>query len=84
MIIINYYIIIINILGFIICFVDKHRAIKNRYRISERVLFMIIFIGGCFGFALGMVLFHHKTRKKKFIISIFLSMIIYLFFLELL
>ena len=29
------YLIIINILGFIICYIDKYRAINNKYRIKE-------------------------------------------------
>lgn len=78
MIIFDYYIIFINIMGFIICFVDKKKAINHKFRISEKVLLIFIFMGGCFGFALSMLIFHHKTRKLKFIISIILSIFIWI------
>lgn len=60
------YLVIINILAFLICYIDKRKAIKNKKRISERTLLFISLIGGCFGFLLGMYLFHHKTKKLKF------------------
>lgn len=64
------YLIIINIIAFIICFMDKHRAKKHKYRIPEKVLLFVSLIGGCFGFYLGMILFNHKTKKIKFYIAV--------------
>lgn len=63
---IYYYLIIMNILSFIICGFDKIMAIKHKYRIPEDVLLFLSFIGGCFGFILGMFIFRHKTKKAKF------------------
>lgn len=60
------YLVIINVLAFLICYIDKRKAIKNKRRISERTLLFISLIGGCFGFLFGMYLFHHKTKKPKF------------------
>ncbi len=60
------YLISINILSFIICYIDKIRSIKNYYRISEGTLLFISFIGGAFGMAISMNMFHHKTKKFKF------------------
>lgn len=79
---INYYLIVINIIGLIICFIDKRKAIKNKYRIPENILMMISLIGGCFGFFLGMILFKHKTRKSKFYISIPLIIIMWIIILK--
>lgn len=76
------YLIIINLIGFIICFIDKYKAKKNKYRIPEIVLLLISFIGGCFGFFIGMILFHHKTKKIKFYILIPLFMIVWLVILQ--
>ena len=76
------YLIIINLIGFIICFIDKYKAKKNKYRITEIVLLLISFIGGCFGFFIGMILFHHKTKKIKFYILIPLFMIVWLVILQ--
>ena len=75
----NYYIVIINIIGFIICFIDKYKAINRKFRIKENNLFLISLLGGCLGFYLGMIIFHHKTKKIKFILLIPLFIIIWIF-----
>lgn len=46
--------------------IDKYKAIHQKYRISEKALFMIALIGGAYGAYVAMYLFHHKTRKLKF------------------
>ena len=45
--------------------IDKGRAIRHKWRISERTLLIASSFGGIGGL-LGMLLFHHKTRKWKF------------------
>lgn len=65
-----YYGITINLLSFFICGLDKWFAQKERFRMSEQLLIFLSLIGGCFGMAFGMILFHHKTKKKKFTIGI--------------
>lgn len=72
------YIIVINIVSFLVYGIDKRCAIKNKRRISEHTLFVYSFIGGFIGAILGMKLFHHKTRKLKFYIINILSIIIWL------
>ena len=62
------YIIVINIISFIIYGIDKLLAIKHLYRISEATLLALSLIGGSIGSILGMFLFHHKTKKIKFVI----------------
>lgn len=64
------YLIVVNTVSFILFFIDKKRARKELYRISESFLFNISIIGGALGSLLGMKVFHHKTKKKKFIIGI--------------
>lgn len=61
-----YYLIIINVISLLICYIDKFKAIHHKYRIPENILILISLIGGCFGFMIGMNLFHHKTKKTKF------------------
>ncbi len=61
-----YYLIVINIISFIMYGVDKKLAIKKQWRISEHTLIVLGFIGGCLGSLLGMNLFHHKTKKIVF------------------
>ena len=76
------YLIIINVMGLIICYIDKRKAIKNKYRIPENILMVISLIGGCLGFFLGMILFRHKIRKSKFYISIPLIIIMWIIILK--
>lgn len=61
-----YYLISINLISFILMFIDKRKAIHNKYRIKESTLLFISLLGGCFGTLLGMYLFRHKTKKLKF------------------
>lgn len=61
------YFILINVGSFICYYIDKKRAIRNEFRISESALFIISFLGGAFGSLLGIKIFKHKTKKKKFI-----------------
>ena len=64
------YLIIINIISFIIMGLDKLFAIKNKRRISENTLLFLSIIGGVFRTTLGMIIFKHKIRKPKFLILI--------------
>jgi uncharacterized membrane protein YsdA (DUF1294 family) len=61
-----YYLIIINLVGLIIMKVDKQKAIKQQYRISERTLWIVAIIGGAVGTTFGMNLFRHKTKHLSF------------------
>lgn len=64
------YLIIINFISFLLVAIDKRKAIKNKYRISEKTFFIFSSIGGSLGTLLGMFQFHHKTKKLKFLIGI--------------
>ena len=78
MIIINIYLIILNIITFLIMGIDKYLAIKKKYRISEFHLLKLTLFGGSVGSLLGMIIFRHKTKKMKFLIIIPLSIIIHI------
>lgn len=58
--------IIMNLLGYISMWADKRRAIKGKYRISEKALFIIAISGGSLGSILGMNQFRHKTKHWYF------------------
>lgn len=64
------YLIIINALGLLLMLADKVRAKKKLWRIPERTLLLTALIGGSLGAALGMYLFRHKTRRRKFAIGL--------------
>ena len=64
------YVLFVTFLGIASMASDKIRAMEHRFRIPESVLITIAVIGGSIGSILGMVLFHHKTRKVKFRIGL--------------
>ena len=73
-----YYMIAINLIAFIFYGIDKRKAIKGSRRIPEKTLILLVVIGGAFGGFLGMKLFHHKTQKKKFYITVPIFVVLYL------
>lgn len=61
-----YYIILVSAVGFWSMGEDKKRAIKKRYRLSEKTLFTIAILGGSIGSIIGMYTFRHKTKHFAF------------------
>ena len=72
------YLIVINVITFIVYAVDKYKAINKQKRISELTLYTLGFLGGFIGALLAMLLFRHKTKKLRFYILNILYMIIWL------
>ncbi len=70
------YLIVINIVTFIVYGVDKSKARKNEWRISEKVLILLAVVGGSVGALLGMYAFHHKTQHFKFSIGVPLILVL--------
>ena len=64
------YLIIINIIGFLAMCVDKKKAQKGAWRISEHTLFVITLLGGGIGTIAGIYTFRHKTKKLRFTIGL--------------
>ena len=60
------YIVIINLAGLLSMYIDKRKAIKNKWRIPEKTLFLIAILGGSVGSITGMHLFRHKTKHWYF------------------
>lgn len=69
------YLIIWNVIVFLTYGIDKLKAIKNGWRISEKALLMLAFCMGGVGAYLGMQTFRHKTKKLKFNILVPLAVI---------
>ena len=61
-----YYLTVINVLTFLVYGIDKVKAKRGYWRISEVTLLMLAVIGGSIGALLGMKVWHHKTMHKKF------------------
>ncbi len=73
--------IVLNFIAFITYGIDKYKAKHNHYRFSESTLLLIALPFSALGALLGMYLFHHKTKKIKFMILIPLFLIVQLYLL---
>lgn len=68
--VIMFLLLIINIAALITVAADKHKARHGKWRIPERYLFLLGFIGGCPGIYIGFLAFRHKTRHLEFMLGI--------------
>lgn len=64
------FIILMSLIAFAAFGVDKGRARSRRWRIPEAALLLLAIFGGSPGAWIGMLFFHHKTRKPKFAVGI--------------
>ena len=60
------YLLVINLAAFLMMGLDKWRAKRDRWRISEKALFLSALLGGSPGSILGMQVFRHKTQHWYF------------------
>ena len=78
------YLAVTNVATFFTYGIDKWKAKKSKWRISEPALLTLAVIGGSIGAWLGMKVWHHKTLHKKFkygipvIIVVQLALAVYL------
>lgn len=61
-----YYLLFINVVAFVAYGVDKWKACRGRWRISEKMLLLLAAVGGSIGALCAMQVCHHKTQHKKF------------------
>jgi uncharacterized membrane protein YsdA (DUF1294 family) len=73
--------IVLNVLSFALYGMDKLKAEKEKWRISEQSLLVASFFGPI-GAWIGMQHFRHKTRKPmfKFLVPLFIGIHIFLAF----
>ena len=66
--------VIVNLLSFALYGIDKLKAKRGAWRISEATLLLTAALGGSLGALLGMELFRHKTRHWlfKILVPVFL------------
>lgn len=67
--IVLYYLVIINVLGFYVMWLDKQKAKLNRWRIPEASLHTLAWIGAAPAMLWARQVLRHKSRKKSFGIS---------------
>ena len=60
------YLAAINVVTFFLYGVDKWKAKRAKWRVSEAALIWMAVFGGSVGAWLGMKAWHHKTQHKKF------------------
>ena len=71
------YLCAVSLIAFILFGTDKHRAVNHQWRIPESTLILTAWAGGGIGALLGMMVFHHKTRKWKFRILVPLAVVLW-------
>lgn len=80
------YLLLINLVTFVLYGIDKWKAKTDRWRIPEATLLWLAAAGGSIGAWCGMKVWHHKTLHKKFrfgvpaILFVQLVLVVYLFF----
>ena len=72
------YLAVMSLIAFAAFGLDKFKAKTNRWRIPERILFLLAILGGGVGAFLGMKVFRHKTRHSQFVFGIPAIMILQL------
>ena len=65
-----HWLVFINLLAFVLFGLDKWKARRGAWRISENALMLSALLGGSLGALAGMRVFHHKTRHKKFTVGV--------------
>lgn len=70
------YLIIMNIVGLTVMWLDKRKAVRHKWRIPEKTLFLISIAGGSIGTWSGMYIFRHKTKHWYFVIGMPLILIL--------
>lgn len=64
------YILVMSVVAFVVCGVDKFAAQHQKRRVSEKMLFLLSLLGGSVGMYLGMFTFRHKTKHWYFVVGI--------------
>ena len=70
LILLGAYLLVINLEGFALMWIDKSRARRGRRRIAEATLFIVAALGGSLGVLCGMYAFRHKTLHTSFTVGI--------------
>ena len=60
------YLLVMIVITFIVCGIDKFAARKQMRRVPEKTLFLLSALGGSVGLFAGMLTFRHKTQHWYF------------------
>ncbi len=73
-----YYLLILNLITFLVYGIDKWKARTNQWRIPESTLLLLALFGGSIGAIMGMEIWRHKTQHLIFRIGVPLMLILQL------
>lgn len=71
------WLVVINLAAFCLFGVDKWKARRGAWRISEAALLLSAVLGGSLGALAGMRVFHHKTLHPLFTITVPLLLVLH-------
>lgn len=72
------YLIIIGIIGIIFLRIDKYKATHEKWRIKERSLHILEFLGGVFLMLPAMYIIRHKNKKAAFYVITYVALAVWL------
>lgn len=75
------YMALLSLILFIMMYIDKRRAKRKEWRISEKTLMTLAVFGGACGGIVGMYVFRHKTKHPLFTFGFSLLAVIQIFML---
>ena len=58
------YLVLLSVITFFFYAADKRKAKKGKWRVPEKVLLLMSFLGGAFGGYPAMLVFRHKTKGE--------------------
>lgn len=70
------YVLVLNFIAILLMGLDKRRSRRGAWRIPERTLFLVAFLGGSPGAIFGMLFFRHKTRHLRFMLGLPMVLIV--------
>ena len=76
--ILTVYLIVVNLVTFVVYALDKRAAVRHRSRIRNNTLSGLAFLGGAIGAYAAMYTFRHKTRQKRFTVGVPLAFILHI------
>ena len=70
------YLLIINIITFVLFAIDKWKAVHGRWRIRTVTLMGFVIIGGTIGGLFAMYIFRHKTKTNSFTVGLPMMLVV--------
>lgn len=66
----------LSLVTFCVYGMDKSAAKRGKQRVPESTLHLLSLLGGWFGALLGLKVFRHKTKKRRFLVIFWLTFLV--------